>query len=85
MRQVPPTSAEYLKWVHFEFCKRLRLSCWLYGTPTTGRTVELQLSELRDGEVVLAGICRRRLKTCRNSCSESKRLTTLAGCCRRAA
>jgi Fic family protein len=37
----------------FEFCKRLRLSCWLYGTPTTGRTVELQLSELRDGEVVV--------------------------------
>jgi Fic family protein len=49
--QVSPTSAEYLKWLHYEFCSRLPPELLVIRHPTTGRTVELEPGELRDGEV----------------------------------
>jgi Fic family protein len=51
--QVSPTSAEYLKWLHYEFCTRLPPELLVIRHPTTGRTVELKPGELRDGEVVV--------------------------------
>ncbi len=51
--QVSPTSAEYLKWLHYEFCSRLPPELLVIQHPTTGRTVELKPGELRDGEVVV--------------------------------
>ena len=46
-----PTSARYLKWVHYEFCRRLPPELLLVRHPSTGRTVEVIPGELRDGEV----------------------------------
>ena len=46
-----PTSARYLKWVHYEFCRRLPPELLVVRHPSTGRTVEVIPGELRDGEV----------------------------------
>ena len=46
-----PTSARYLKWVHYEFCRRLPPELLAVQHPSTGRTVEVIPGELRDGEV----------------------------------
>lgn len=51
--QLSPTSTDYLKWIHYEFCRRLPPELLLVRHPTTGRTVELEPGKLRDGEVMV--------------------------------
>ena len=49
--QVSPTSAEYLKWLHHEFCRRLPPELLVVKHPKTGRTAEVRPGEWREGEV----------------------------------
>jgi Fic family protein len=49
--QEAPMSTRYLKWVHYEFCRRLPEELLLVRHPRTGREVTVVPGEFRDGEV----------------------------------
>jgi Fic family protein len=46
-----PTSTRYLKWVHYEFCRRLPEELLVVRHPRTGREVTVVPGEFRDGDV----------------------------------
>jgi Fic family protein len=46
-----PMSTRYLKWVHYEFCRRLPEELLVARHPSTGREVIVVPGEFRDGDV----------------------------------
>ncbi len=48
-----PTSASYIKWVHYEFCKRLPDKLLVTKHPKTGAEARVIPGEFRDTEVVV--------------------------------
>jgi len=49
--QDSPVSTRYLKWLHYEFCRRLPEELLVLRHPRTGQEVAIKPGELRDGEV----------------------------------
>ena len=49
--QDSPISTRYLKWLHYEFCRRLPEELLVLRHPRTGQEVAIKPGELRDGEV----------------------------------
>lgn len=49
--QVSPMSAEYIRWLHYEFCRRLPPEMLWVEHPTTGTRVEVVPGEFRTGDV----------------------------------
>ena len=49
--QVSPMSAEYIRWLHYEFCRRLPPEMLWIEHPTTGTRVEVVPGEFRTGDV----------------------------------
>jgi Fic family protein len=49
--QVSPMSAEYIRWLHYEFCRRLPPAMLWVEHPTTGTRVEVVPGEFRTGDV----------------------------------
>lgn len=47
----PPATAEYILWLHREFCNRLPPELLRIENPDTGKTVEVVPGQMRDGEV----------------------------------
>lgn len=48
---VAPTSPEFIRWVHFEFCRRLPEDLLWVENPDTKQSVEVVPGEFRDGAV----------------------------------
>ena len=48
---VPPTSSEYIRWIHYEFCRRLPEDLLWVENPETKLRVEVVPGEFRDGPV----------------------------------
>jgi Fic family protein len=46
-----PTSTRYIKWLHYEFCRRLPEELLVVRNPRTGHEVIVEPGELRDGDV----------------------------------
>jgi Fic family protein len=49
--QVPPTSPEFIRWIHYEFCRRLPDDLLWVEKPDTKKRVQVIPGEFRDGPV----------------------------------
>ena len=49
--QVSPMSAEYIRWLHYEFCRRLPPAMLWVEHPVTGTRVRVEPGEFRTGDV----------------------------------
>lgn len=48
---VAPTSAEYIRWIHYEFCRRLPIDLLWVENPDTKKRIQIVPGEFRDGAV----------------------------------
>jgi len=48
---VAPTSPEYIRWIHYEFCRRLPIDLLWVENPDTKKRIQIVPGEFRDGAV----------------------------------